>query len=145
MKCLEDIHLHFKSMEDKLKMPACSKWNELAILKPKLFSFVLVNTQYCRYPAQTAFWNGFEFRSTDNGKYGNITHWAEINDLGQKIKEIELDDYNLLLTSIECLEKSFEIIRIAKMKNENISMYYERIGFHISNLRGELDKLKKYE
>lgn len=132
-------------LKEKRKKPACSKWNELAIKKPELFSFVLVNTQYCRYPAQTAFWNGFEFRSTDNGKYRNITHWAEINDLGQKINVLQLDDYNLLLTSIECLEESFEIIRPFKINNENISLYFDRIGFHISNLRQELDKLKKNE
>lgn len=76
-----------ETLKEKLRKPACSKWNKLARIKPERFQYVLVNTQYCKYPAQVAQWNGVKFISTDNGNYLNITHWAEINDLGQNIEK----------------------------------------------------------
>lgn len=131
-------------IEEKLKKPACSKWNELAKIKPEIFQYVLVNTQYCRYPAQVAMWNGIRFKSTDNGNYLNITHWAEINDLRQKISRfIETDKIKLIQLSIDHLEKSFDVVRGLEFENENISEYYDQIGLQVSNISGALDILSK--
>lgn len=124
-------------LTEKLKMPACSKWNELAKIKPERFQFVLVNTQYCRYPAQTACWNGMEFRSTDNGRYKNITHWAEINDLGQKILPYHEDDkIKALRISIDQIQSSFDVIRSFNYGSveDDLSLIFESIGSDTSHL-----------
>lgn len=72
-------------LNEKLKKPACSKWVELANKSPKKGQYVLVDTKYCKFPAQTALWTGLKFISTDRDRSDihNVVYWAEINDLHQ--------------------------------------------------------------
>lgn len=130
-----------EELTKRLKEPACSKYFDFEIDKPEKLKYILVNTQFCRYPAEVAFYNGVTFKGLYGNEIYNVTHWAEINDLGVTKKSVQLSDIEYLELSIEYLKESFTAVRCCKIKDEDIELNFERIGFHISNLIEIKDKL----
>lgn len=132
-----------KELKNRVGKPACSIWFDLKKVKPKMYDWVLVNTQYCTYPATIAKWNGIEFKSSDGGNFGNITHWANVNDLGMSIKPIynENEEKDRLNLVFELLEKVLELSDTFKYRNKYWKSFYHSLKYGIAFIVKQIGKL----
>jgi hypothetical protein len=55
-------------------------WISVEVQTPQVKEYVLVATQYCKYPCVIGWWNGVDWKYIDGtDEIGNVKYWAYIN------------------------------------------------------------------